>query len=134
MTYDYQNLLNQAQKAANSSYVPYSQVKFGVSLLCNDNSIFCGSCVEIANYGSSIDPVGVAVGQAILNGNTNFLAMAIYPELILSGSSRQILVEFNPNLEIIYYDYNHNVKNTKLINLLPNFFGPKDLKIDKTST
>ncbi len=130
---NYQDLIYQAQIAHNRAYVPYSQQKLGVSLLTNQNNVYLGCSVEIANFASSLCPVALAVGQAILACDQELKALALYPKLHLSGNARQLLIEFNPLMEIVYLDTNQNLQIKTLNELLPYFFGPKDLNIPNFS-
>ena len=127
MSSEYDKLLNIAKSAADSSYVPYSSIKFGCALKCNDNKIYSGCKVEVANYGSSIDPIEVAFGQAIKDKCTQFETLAIYPTQQISGSCLQLMVEFNPNIVIIMYSSDNKIKSYTASQLLPHFFGPHDL-------
>ena len=109
-------LVDQAIKMLDYSYVPYSKFPVGAALECADGSVFTGCNVENAAFGDTICAERTAVVKAVSEGHRDdFIRIAIaghsadycWP----CGSCRQVLFEFAPNLR----------------ELLAHGFGPKAL-------
>lgn len=95
---DYQILLENAKKAANNAYIPYSKFPVGACILTENDKVFTGCNFENASYGLTICAERNAAGTAITEGETKFKAVAIYsPKMekcFPCGACRQILNEF----------------------------------------
>jgi len=106
MNIEFDLLLDQAKSASEKAYAPYSGYKVGAALLCTDGTVFTGCNVENASYSLTICAERNAVFQAVASGHREFLALAIYVdgEVLFPpcGACRQVLAEFNPNLQILY--------------------------------
>ena len=74
----YGQLLDYAQQISENSYSPYSKLKIGAVVLCEDNKVFCGTNVENVSYGLSMCAERVAIFTAIANGCKKIKAVAIY--------------------------------------------------------
>lgn len=98
--YDRQALIDQAQEAMRSAYVPYSRFPVGAALLAEDGRVFTGCNVENASYPLTMCAERVAIGKAISEGVTRFVAVAIVAEKAAPctpcGACRQVLAEFGP--------------------------------------
>jgi len=129
--FDYQALLQEALKARDLAYAPYSQYKVGAALLAANGKTYTGCNVENASYGLTNCAERTAVFKAVSEGQTEFLALA----LCLSGGGspcgacRQVLNEFAPDLPIFMGDEQGALRSeTTLSALLPDAFGPKNLQ------
>ncbi|HET9097832.1 MAG TPA: cytidine deaminase [Candidatus Baltobacteraceae bacterium] len=113
------------------AYAPYSGFAVGAALVTEDGTVFGGANVENASYGLGICAERSAAVSAVAAGNRNFRAIAIAgPETTVTapcGACRQFLNEFNPQLAVIYTTP-HGVRETTLDELLPDAFGPKNLR------
>ena len=127
-------LLDKAEEARSHSYSPYSGYSVGAALLTKDGKIYLGCNVENASYTPTICAERNAFFKAVFDGIRDFSAIAV----IGSGESpafpcgvcRQVMAEFCERDFIIVTsnkDKTIVVRNT-LSELLPNSFGPKDLK------
>ncbi len=127
-------LLDKAEEARSHSYSPYSGYSVGAALLTKDGKIYLGCNVENASYTPTICAERNAFFKAVFDGIRDFSAIAV----IGSGESpafpcgvcRQVMAEFCERDFIIVTsnkDKTIVVRNT-LNELLPNSFGPKDLK------
>ncbi len=127
-------LLDKAEEARSHSYSPYSGYSVGAALLTKDGKIYLGCNVENASYTPTICAERNAFFRAVFDGIRDFSAIAV----IGSGESpafpcgvcRQVMAEFCERDFIIVTsnkDKTIVVRNT-LNELLPNSFGPKDLK------
>jgi cytidine deaminase len=94
-------LVEEARRAAERAYAPYSGFRVGAALLAEDGTVYTGVNVENAAYPSSSCAEATAVGTAVSAGARRFLAVAVacidaatvegaYP----CGRCRQILLEF----------------------------------------
>ena len=125
MNIEFDLLLDQAKSASEKAYAPYSGYKVGAALLCTDGTVFTGCNVENASYSLTICAERNAVFQAVASGHREFLALAIYVdgEMLFPpcGACRQVLAEFNPNLQILYANHLGSILSD-LDTLLPQAF------------
>src|SRR3989338_2100888 len=126
------NLLHAAMRARKNPCAPCSKFKVGAAIETIDGRIFTGCNIENASYGLAICAERVAVFKAVSEGVKKFKRIAIVTGAKKPtppcGMCRQVLFEFNPNLEIIIANTNGKVIKTKLSKLFPYAFGPKILK------
>lgn len=98
--------MEDAKKAAEKAYAPYSGYKVGSALKCADGSIYSGCNVENSSYSLTICAERTAVFKAISEGKRDFTAIAIYVDSEASfppcGACRQVLNEFAPDLPVIW--------------------------------
>ena len=98
------SLLKQAADALQMSYSPYSKFKVGSALLAQDNQVFLGTNIENVSFGATICAERSALASAISKGVREFKAIAIIGSdqqyLLPCGICRQVLAEFNKNIEI----------------------------------
>lgn len=97
---DRQALIDQAQVAMRSAYVPYSRFPVGAALLAEDGRVFTGCNIENASYPLTMCAERVAIGKAVSEGVKRFVAVAIVAEKAAPctpcGACRQVLAEFGP--------------------------------------
>lgn len=136
-------LVQEAFKARNFAYAPYSHFKVGAALLAADGSIFTGCNVENAAYGPSNCAERTAIFNAVSEGVRSYKAIAIVggPEgtepnqyCTPCGVCRQVMMEFcdpdtfkiilgrKSDTDLIEY------KTYTLGELMPEGFGPDNLK------
>lgn len=124
-------LVEAAIDIKDKAYAPYSHFKVGAAILCKDGSIIAGCNVENASYGATICAERSALCSAITSGKSGFEAIAIvgsgddfcYP----CGICRQVLSEFNVDMDVFSLKSDGSYIVNKLNELLPNNFGAKDL-------
>lgn len=127
---DYENLINLAIKARESSYSPYSGFSVGASVLCKNGKIYTGCNIESSAYSETICAERVALSKAISEGERDFVAIAVVggKDSITSftypcGACRQFLSELCPQeLEIVLFNGIYMEKTT-LGELLPKSFN-----------
>ena len=99
----YAELYEVAERARELSYSPYSKVTVGAALLGASGKIYVGANIENASYSPTVCAERTAIFRAILEGEREFLAIAIaggscgedgkdgfYP----CGVCRQVMSEF----------------------------------------
>ncbi len=136
-------LLDEAAKAMETAYNPYSGFFVGAAMRTSDGQIFTGSNVENAAHGS-ICAERSAIVRANAEGYRHFTAVAViargkdFDSTIATapcGACRQMLYEFaqlsGVNLEVILSTTQKDkIILTDIEELLPLGFGPSDLGID----
>lgn len=127
---DNSSLIEQAIKAREYAYAPYSHHKVGAVVVadgkiytgCNvENCVFLGECAE-----------RVAIYKAISEGAKNISKLVVVTsnQHLTSpcGVCRQVMREFSPELEIVMANLQKKFKVACLTELLPDSFGPDMLK------
>lgn len=128
----YKALIQQANKAKEKSYSPYSKFRVGAALLTDNKKIYTGTNIESASYSLTICAERVAIFEAVAKGEKNFKAIAITSDMndfiTPCGACRQVLAEFcDEELDVIMTNKNLESKIVKLKDLLPYSFK-KDFK------
>ena len=122
-------LIATAELAKKNAYAPYSKFRVGAALMTVDGDIFHGCNVENSSYSLTICAERNAVFQAAAKGKRKFKAIAIISDdkglITPCGACRQVLAEFNPNMEVILASAGGKKMITTLSALFP---VPPDLK------
>lgn len=108
----YQELLQEAKKASENTYSPYSNFPVGACILYESGNKYLGCNVENVSFGLSICAERNAITTAVANGEkTKIKAIAIYSPKQLKcmpcGACRQCISEFaleNNQTKIILED------------------------------
>ena len=141
---EYQTLINEASKAMERSYCPYSGFSVGAALLTYDNIIIHGANFENAAYPSCICAEAAAIVSANAQGHRRFKAIAVIAKGkdfdtkevgVPCGNCRQILYEasqiYNEPLDVIMSSTKMDKISIATIDqLLFQGFGPVDLGIN----
>ena len=124
-------LLARAAEALENAWSPYSGLRVGAALLCDDGTVATGCNVENASYGLTICAERVAVAQAVASGRRAFRTIAIATEgertVLPCGACRQVLAEFAPELSVVARSAGGALVEARLSELLPRAFGARDL-------
>lgn len=129
-------LLILAKDARKSAYTPYSNFQVGAALLTEDGKVYTGANIENASYTPCVCAERVAFFKAVNNGERHFKAIAIVggkagedPGFCAPcGVCRQVMAEFCTDEFKIILGTPDNIKTYTLVEILPDYFGPKDLK------
>ncbi len=130
MEIDREALLQQAREVRERAYAPYSNYPVGAALLGAGGQIYTGCNVENAVYPVTICAERAAVVKAVSEGERDFVAIAVVTRDGGSpcGSCRQVLSEFSPAIVVLISDEAGNVRETTVSALLPDHFGPQNLR------
>ena len=126
-----QQLIQLALNAREWAYAPYSNYAVGAALLSTSGRIYEGANIENAVYPLSLCAERVAVFKAVSEGEREFNAIAVVTKDGGSpcGSCRQVMAEFGLDTIVVIADDQGRVhQETTVGGLLPNAFGPSNLK------
>jgi len=124
-------LIARAVEARGRAYAPYSGYTVGAALLTTGGQIFTGVNVENAAYPDSLCAERVAVVKAVSEGACEFVMVAVATSNggTPCGSCRQVMAEFGLDAAVLMVDATGTVvKRTTVRELLPDSFGPKQLR------
>jgi cytidine deaminase len=117
-------LIRSAVEVKRRAYTPYSHFAVGAALLTKSGKIFTGCNVENLSFRLTVCAEEAAVAAAIAGGERDFTAIAVVADsnepAIPCGACRQVLAEFNPNIEVMTATADGRKKRTFLLSdLLP---------------
>lgn len=105
MNIDYNDLMNKAKEASQTSYSPFSRFAVGAAVLASSGKIYKGCNVENSSFGLTICAERCAIFKAISEGEKEIRAVAIYSPNADScypcGACRQVMYEFQADEEEI---------------------------------
>lgn len=115
------------------AYAPYSGFAVGAAVEGESGLIYTGINVENASYGLSVCAERNAVFSGIMAGETKFRRMAVVANtrrpVVPCGACRQVMKEFDIPL-VTMGNLQGDVRTLSLQELLPESFGPEDMKGD----
>lgn len=121
-----------ARHAAKASYSPYSKFRVGAAVLAGSGRIYSGTNVENASYGLCNCAERTAIFTAAAAGERTVQAVAVYTPTKSAtspcGACRQVINEFGPTALVISVCDSAQRRETTLDRLLPDAFGPRDLR------
>ena len=129
-----EKLIEEAFKALENSYAPYSNFPVGAALLTKDGHVIYGANIENASYPAGICAERNAVFSAYAQGyrKTDLKALAIVGKgnsvAGPCGVCRQALFELLDSRMPIYLSNGAETIETTMEELLPMPFGPESLK------
>lgn len=124
-------LINEAKKAREFAYAPYSKFKVGAAVLTVSGKIYTGCNIENASYGLCNCAERTAIFKAVSEGEREFAALAVIADTkkptAPCGACRQVIAEFNiPKIILANVKDAHMVLS--LAELLPYSFTGCDLE------
>jgi cytidine deaminase len=123
MQYIDHQLVKQAIDVAGRAYAPYSKFHVGAVLVGKDGRTFAGCNVENVSYGLTICAERNAVFAAVAAGCREFAKIVIVADTEVPaspcGACRQVLAEFNPDLEVVLATFRGKSELFRLSELLP---------------
>lgn len=132
MIVDRETLIQQAREAAQRAYVPYSQFPVGAAMLTDRGEIVTGCNVENASYPLTMCAERTAIGAVVSQGAGKVVAVAVSAPKAKPcspcGACRQVLYEFNPDMEVIMDAGDAEPVVLTLAQLLPHGFNNLSLE------
>lgn len=128
-----EELIQEAFKAMENAYAPYSRYHVGAAVLTADGKVFWGANIENASYGATNCAERSAVFSAYSNGyhkdRIRALAIVSDGERIAApcGICRQVLSELLAQDTPIYLSNGRDEKDTNIAELLPMQFNMEDV-------
>ncbi len=125
-----EELIEKAKEARKDAYAPYSDFKVGAAVLTRDGEIYTGCNIENSSYGLSICAERVAIFNAVSAGKSDLVAVALTAdskELVTPcGACRQVIFEFNEDMDVIMSDLSGKVSIKSIDELLWKGFSLKE--------
>ena len=128
---DVERLIEEAMKAREMAYAPYSEFRVGAALLDGDGTIYSGCNIENASYGACNCAERTAIFKAVSEGAGDFRAIAIVGGKDKNvtvfcppcGICRQVMSEFcdADTFKVILFD-GTETRSYLLGDLLPHAF------------
>jgi cytidine deaminase len=120
-------LIEEARKAREFAYAPYSRFLVGAALMTTNGQIFRGCNVEISNFSATICAERTALVKAVSEGFQSFMAIAVIADRPMPtspcGQCRQALSQFGLEMEVIMATtQSEEIEVMKLSELLPRSF------------
>ncbi len=129
-----QEMITAARDAATRAYCPYSRFHVGAAVLTGRGEIFSGCNVENASYGLTICAERSAIFQAVARSAGPVVIRAVVVFTPTSeptapcGACRQVINEFGPDAEVLSVCDGPAVITSRIHQLLPEAFGPRNLE------
>ncbi len=132
-------LVQEALRARDHAYVPYSRFSVGAALLDTQGAIWHGCNIENAAYTPTNCAERTAFFKAVSEGSTDFVAIAVVGGAVgrpatrwcaPCGVCRQVMQEFcDPEtFRVILGRSPDDLRVILLKDMLPDGFGPQDLR------
>ena len=125
----HEQLIDEARKARERAYAPYSGFRVGAALETHDGTLFHGCNVENASYGLCNCAERTALFNAVAAGYRpgQFTTLAVIGKtdgpIAPCGACRQVMIELgSPKLEVVLSNLDGHVEVTSAAALLPGAF------------
>jgi cytidine deaminase len=101
----WETLIEEARRVRDNAYAKFSGFEVGAALLTDDDHVITGCNVENSSFSLTICAERAAVFKAVSEGQTGFKAIVVYsssvPPARPCGACRQVLYQFNPDMEVL---------------------------------
>jgi coenzyme F420-0:L-glutamate ligase/homotetrameric cytidine deaminase len=128
----YDQLIDEAKKALERSYAPYSGFRVGAALLAKNGEVYSAANVENASSGAAICAERAAIAKAVSEGEREFEALAVVAEteepVAPCGVCRQTLLEFGEEIRVIMANARGDAEIATVAELLPKGFTKNSLE------
>jgi cytidine deaminase len=127
-----EQLIEEAKKAREKAYVPYSKFGVGAALLTTDGKLYHGCNIENAAYSMCNCAERTALFKAYSEGDRQFKMMAVVADTERPcspcGACRQVISELCPkDMKVILTNLKGEIQEITVEDLLPGAFSPEDL-------
>ncbi|MFC0560755.1 cytidine deaminase [Halalkalibacter alkalisediminis] len=125
-------LVEEAIKAREKAYTPYSEFKVGAALLTKGGKVIHGCNIENAAYSMCNCAERSALFSAYSAGDKEFTMLAVVADTLRPvspcGACRQVISELcSSEMKIILSNLNGDLQEITVHDLLPGAFSPEDL-------
>ena len=121
-----------ARLAAHAAHAPYSQFPVGAAVLAGSGKIYAGCNVENATFGLSNCAERTAIFSAVAAGERVIRCVVVFTPTkkptAPCGACRQVIREFGAHARIVGVCTTAARLDTTLTTLLPEAFGPDNLR------
>ncbi|KRD92472.1 cytidine deaminase [Bacillus sp. Root239] len=129
---DKTGLIDEAKKAREMAYVPYSKFKVGAALLTKDGKVYRGCNIENAAYSMCNCAERTALFKAYSEGDKEYSALAVVADtdrpVSPCGACRQVISELCPKeMKVILTNLKNDIQELTVEALLPGAFSSEDL-------
>lgn len=127
-----EQLIEEAKKARDKAYVPYSKFGVGAALLTTDGKVFHGCNIENAAYSMCNCAERTALFKAYSEGDREFQLLAVVADTDRPcspcGACRQVISELCPrDMKVVLTNLKGDIQELTVEELLPGAFSPEDL-------
>jgi cytidine deaminase len=125
-------LMEEAKKARELAYAPYSKFKVGAALLTENGDVYKGCNIENAAYSLCNCAERTALFKAYSDGNKQYTALAVVADtdrpVSPCGACRQVISELCPSdMKVYLTNLKGDVAEMTVSELLPGAFTAEDL-------
>jgi cytidine deaminase len=129
---DKMKLIEEAIKAREQAYAPYSTFKVGAALLTKDGKVIHGCNIENAAYSMCNCAERSALFSAFSAGERVFTMLAVVADTVRPvppcGACRQVISELcSSEMKVILSNLKGDLQEITVDDLLPGAFSPEDL-------
>ncbi len=127
-----QQLIEEAKKAREKAYVPYSKFGVGAALLTTDGKVYHGCNIENAAYSMCNCAERTALFSAYALGDRDFQLLAVVADTDRPcspcGACRQVISELCPrDMKVVLTNLKGDTLEITVEDLLPGAFSQEDL-------
>ena len=125
-------LIEEAKKAREMAYVPYSNFPVGAALLTSDGKVYRGCNIENAAYTMCNCAERTALFKAFSEGDKNYSMLAVVADTDRPcspcGACRQVIAELcDKEMVVVLTNLKGDIQELTVRELLPGAFSPEDL-------
>ncbi|MDZ5470948.1 cytidine deaminase (plasmid) [Bacillus sp. 31A1R] len=125
-------LIEEAKKAREKAYVPYSKFKVGAAILTEDGKVYHGCNIENAGYSMTNCAERTGLFKAYSEGDRSIKMIAVVADtdgpVSPCGACRQVISELCPkDMKVVLTNLKGDIKEITVEDLLPGAFSPEDL-------
>ena len=129
-----EHLIDEAKRAREKAYVPYSKFGVGAALLTKDGKIYHGCNIENAAYSMCNCAERTALFKAYSEGDREFQMLAVVADTDRPcspcGACRQVISELcSKDMKVILTNLKGDRLETSVEDLLPGAFASEDLHV-----
>lgn len=128
----HQAMIDEAKKAREKAYVPYSKFPVGAALRAKDGTIYHGCNIENSAFPVCNCAERTAIFKAVSEGERDFDLLTVIADtegpVSPCGACRQVISELCPqDMPIVLTNMQGDKLETTIDQLLPGAFTPEDL-------